>query len=119
MRIIDLDNTRVVMIRRQKFELLLREPITTGVNLADPNKLMKTAADNTDTLTLLPGQVRLQPAGHSCRERRSAAHRVQAEPAGAGLRQAEHRGHGGHAVLDSAELNKIVQRWHRPAARWR
>jgi proliferating cell nuclear antigen PCNA len=55
MKIMDLDNTRVVMIHMKlhasKFEdYSCEEPLITGVNLANLNKLMKTV-DNSDTLT--------------------------------------------------------------------
>jgi hypothetical protein len=54
LKIIDLDNTRVVMIHlriHDKFEdYVCEEPITMGVNLTNLNKLMKTV-DNSDTLS--------------------------------------------------------------------
>jgi proliferating cell nuclear antigen len=55
MRIVDLDNTRVVMIHLKlhasKFEdYVCTERVVTGVNLGNLNKLMKTV-DNSDTLT--------------------------------------------------------------------
>lgn len=55
MKIVDLDNTRVVMIHLKlhasKFEdYHCEEPLIMGVNLANLNKLMKTV-DNSDTLT--------------------------------------------------------------------
>jgi proliferating cell nuclear antigen len=54
LKIIDLDNTRVVMIHLRihadKFEdYVCEEPITMGVNLTNLNKLMKTV--DSDTLT--------------------------------------------------------------------
>ena len=55
MKIVDLDNTRVVMIHLKlhasKFEdYVCEEPLIMGINLANLNKLMKTV-DNSDTLT--------------------------------------------------------------------
>jgi proliferating cell nuclear antigen PCNA len=60
LKIIDLDNTRVVMIHLRihadKFEdYVCEEPITMGVNLTNLNKLMK-PSDNSDT-HFLPGEL--------------------------------------------------------------
>jgi DNA polymerase III sliding clamp (beta) subunit (PCNA family) len=84
LKIIDLDNTRVVMIHLRihadKFEdYVCEEPITMGVNLTNLNKLMKTV-DNSDTLSTW--RTRYEPSRDQSGEQREAyAYGVQAEHA--------------------------------------
>jgi proliferating cell nuclear antigen len=117
MRIIDLDNTRVVMIHMklhaEKFETYVcKEPVTTGVNLADLNKLMKTV-DNTDTLTFFLDRSDYNRLGirvENDEKRTRTEYKLNLLELDSGKLSIADTVVKTCVVLDSAELNKIVKK---------
>lgn len=117
MRIIDLDNTRVVMIHMKlhadKFETYFcKEPVTTGVNLADLNKLMKTV-DNTDTLTFFLDKTDYNRLGirvENDEKRTRTEYKLNLLDLDSGKLSIADTVVKTCVVLDSAELNKIIKK---------
>jgi hypothetical protein len=110
MRIIDLDNTRVVMIHMvhaEKFETYVCETEQRG----EPRRPQQADVDNTDTLTFFLDKSDYNRLGIGSRTTKRTRTEYKLNLL-VWTRKAQHRGHGGQDVRGPGqlELNKIVKK---------